>query len=162
MKRMLLLLAVVCQGCAAAAPGPCAGPAYRLAAQLVGVWEEFSVAGAEETLGGRLTSEFAAGGCAFQQRFESADEQLSFQSFAYVDPEEGAWRERFVLSDGRTAEYRWRAVGEDILLEREANPGYRLRITDITQRQYWVYEEESADAGTSWETVSLTVTRRVE
>lgn len=162
MKQFLILFAVACQGCAAAAPGPCGGPAYRLAEQLVGVWEEYSVDGTTETLGGRLTSEFAVGGCAFQQRFESADEQFSFQSFGYVDPEDGLWRERFVLSDGRTAEYRWRAVGADILLEREANPGYRLRITDIAEQEYRVYEEESADAGVSWQTVSVTITRRVE
>ena len=162
MKRLLLLLAIAGQGCAAAPPGPCGGPAYSLAVPLAGVWEEYSVDGDEETLGGQLTSEFAAGGCAFQQRFESADEQFSFQSFGYVDSEDGRWRERFVLSDGRTAEYRWRPDGEDILLEREDNPGYRLRITGISEREYRVHEETLGDGAGDWQTVSLTITRRIQ
>lgn len=162
MKRLLLLFALAAQGCAAAPPGPCGGAPYSLAAPLVGVWEEYSVEGDVETLGGQLASEFVAGGCAFEQRFVSADDQFSFQSFGYVDPEDGLWRERFVLSDGRTAEYRWRPNGADILLEREDNPGYRLRITGITEREYRVYEETSADTSANWQTVSVTVTRRIQ
>lgn len=142
----------------------CTGPAYDLAKQFIGTWQEFTVAEEGEVLVGTLTSAFELDGCVITQRFLSADESFSFMSFGYVEQESGQWLETYVFNNGRHARYRWLSEGDEIITARvDGNPEdlRRLRIRFLSADQYEVAEERSTDGGDSWEHVELNRTRRV-
>jgi hypothetical protein len=146
----------------------CTGGVFQLPAPMVGRWQELTVTPDGEVLAGELTSSFEAGGCAFTQRFRSADGSLTFRSLAFVDRASGRWRERYVLSNGRTAAYEWVPDGDDIFHVRVEPPSvsggesYRLRISKIRAGSYEVLEERSTDGGATWTAGERTVTRRLE
>lgn len=158
----LLLLATSGGGLSAQEPPVCRSAAHRTAAPLVGVWREYTVTDSAEVYEGELTSTLDAGGCAFVQTFVSADGTFTFRSLGFVDPTTGGWRERFVLSNGATAEYHWKRDGSDLLLERAAPGGtvYRLRVTDLTLESYVVIEERLDGETGRWRQGQRTVTRR--
>jgi hypothetical protein len=149
-------------------PTDCAAQVFRLPERMAGVWQELTVTPDGEVLAGELSSSFEAGGCAFSQRFRSADGALTFRSLAFVDRTSGRWRERYVLSNGRTAVYEWVPDGDDILqlrVEPPPVPGgetYRLRISKIGTGSYEVLEEHSSDGGVTWTPGERTITRRLE
>jgi hypothetical protein len=142
----------------------CITPTHRLPAPLVGRWREYTAREDGEVLEGELQSEIVAGGCAFVQRFVSVGGEFTFRSLGNVDTASGRWRERFVLSNGRTAEYEWTVDSDDILLVRLDAPDdalFRLRLTKIGEDSYEVWEERSGDGGDSWVRGEVTVARRV-
>jgi hypothetical protein len=151
--------------CAAAqAPAPCSGEAYDLARRFIGSWQEFAVTETGEVLGGRLDTTLEAGGCAISQVFKGADGAFSFRSLGFVEPGYGQWVETYVLSNGRVATYRWRAEGEEVVIDRiaggDAEIRRRLRVRFLDPDTYRVVEEQSADAG-AWTQGIVTITRRI-
>ena len=147
-----------------AASPRCTGPAYEVAKQFVGTWQEFTVTDEGEELVGTLTSVFDLDGCVITQRFLSVDQSFSFMSFGYVDQASGQWLETYVFNNGRHASYRWFTEGEEIITARiDGNPEdlRRLRIRFLSTDLYEVVEERSTDSGETWEAVELSRTRRV-
>ncbi|HSM01849.1 MAG TPA: hypothetical protein VK960_05350 [Acidimicrobiia bacterium] len=141
----------------------CSGRPYDLVRPFVGAWNEYSVANGEEVLLGTLESSLAQDGCVFTQSFSSADGNLSFMTFGFVD-ETNQWIETYVFNDGRAASYRWREEADEIITERiggSASDMRRLRIRFVTTDLYEVSEERSLDRGKTWEFVELVRTRRV-
>lgn len=143
----------------------CSGPPFDLPARFVGTWQEYEITDDGEVPAGILESGYAAGGCVFTQRFESVDGSFSFMSLARVDPATNTWLEFFVLSDGRSATYRWRQEDGDVLFVRiDGDParGYRLRATNfVGDSAFDVIEESSEDGGKTWAPGVVTPTRRV-
>lgn len=129
-----------------------------------GTWGEYSVEDDMETFDGWLTSEVRANGCAFVQRFARPDGSFSFAAMAYFDSSSGTWIDRYVLSDGRTAEYQWVRVRDEVLLRRR-DPveavHYRLRLRPVSEDEYHVLEERTDNGGSSWAFVERTVVRRI-
>ncbi len=161
---MFLAAGGLLPGPPAEASGSCSGGLYELAGPLVGTWQEFTIEGDTETLVGTLESSLDLGGCVFRQSFLSAEGTFAFRSFGFVDPETGTWRELFVFDSGRTAEYRWRASGDEILLERQGRIEgrlHRLRLTQIGPDTYTVWEEHFYDDGATWQAVEETRARRI-
>lgn len=167
MKRAALAAAAVVLAAPAGAQeaGACTGPAYELAQRFVGAWQEFSVTGAGEVLGGRLDSTLEAGGCAITQVFTGADGAFSFRSLGYVEAASGQWVETYVLSNGRVASYRWRLDGEDVVIDRIAGgdpaTNRRLRVTFESPDAYRVVEETTPAGSDAWAAGIETVTRRI-
>jgi hypothetical protein len=143
----------------------CAGPAYDLASRFTGNWQEFAVTEQGEQLGGRLDVTLEAGGCALVQVFTGADGAFSFRSLGHVEAETGQWVETYVLSNGRVTSYRWRAEGDDIVIDRTAggDPAMRrrLRVTFESEDAYRVLEETSPADAEAWTAGIMTVTRRI-
>ena len=162
-----ILLAAALAAPAAADEGApaCTGPAYELAHRFTGSWQEFALTEQGEQLGGRLDVTLEAGGCALVQVFTGADGAFSFRSLGHVEAETGQWVESYVLSNGRVASYRWRAEGEDIVIDRIAggDPAMRrrLRVTFESADAYRVVEETSPADADAWTAGIMTVTRRI-
>jgi hypothetical protein len=161
------ILAATLAAPAVAADGTaaCTGPAYELARRFTGNWQEFAVTGEGEQLGGRLEVALEAGGCALVQVFTGADGAFSFRSLGHVETGTGQWVETYVLSNGRVASYRWRADGEDVVIDRIAggDPATRrrLRVTFESADAYRVVEETSPIDADAWAVGIVTVTRRI-
>jgi hypothetical protein len=143
----------------------CDGAGYELARRFTGAWQEFAVTEQGEQLGGRLDVTLEAGGCALVQVFTGADGAFSFRSLGHVEAETGQWVETYVLSNGRVASYRWRAEGEDVVIDRTAggDPAMRrrLRVTFESADAYRVVEETSPAGADAWTAGIMTVTRRI-
>lgn len=145
--------------------GPCTGPAYDLAQRFVGNWQEFAVTADGEQLAGRLDTTLEAGGCAITQVFSGADGAFSFRSLGHVEADSGQWVETYVLSNGRVASYRWRADGDDVVIDRIAggDPATlrRLRVTFESADVYRVVEETAPVDAETWTAGIVTITRRM-
>ena len=146
-------------------PTACEGPAFDIAKQLLGVWEEFSVAeDGAESLVGALTVTSEAGGCAVSQHFETADGSFSFKSLGTADAAREKWVEHIVFSNGAVATYEWSRNDRDIVMTRtspsNAEQLKKLVITDIKRDSFLVVEWLSDDGGEDWRKGNLTPTRR--
>lgn len=167
MRRAALVAAAVALTAPAGAQeaGACTGPVYELAQRFVGAWEEFAVTDAGEVLGGRLDTTLEAGGCAITQVFTGADGAFSFRSLGFVEAQTGQWTETYVLSNGRVASYRWRLVGEDVVIDRIAggDPSTyrRLRVAFESPDAYRVVEETTPAGTEAWTAGIVTMTRRI-
>ena len=141
----------------------CQSEVHQVPQALVGVWQEFTITPTGLVLEGELRSELTAAGCAYVQSFKSPDGQFSFRSLGHVDAEQGNWIEYFVLSNGKTATYRWETVDDGILLHRVAPEAgqFRLRITQIQPDSYVVIEERRPADSDQWHPGERTLTRRV-
>ncbi len=99
------------------------------------------------------------------QVFTGADGAFSFRSLGHVEAGTGQWMETYVLSNGRVASYRWRADGEDLVIDRIAggDPAMRrrLRVTFESADAYRVVEETSPTDADAWTAGIVTVTRRI-
>jgi len=161
----VLAAAFVGVAAAAQAPAHCAGEAYGLARRFVGSWQEFAVTEAGEELGGRLDTTLEAGDCAIMQVFTGADGAFGFRSLGYVEADSAQWVETYVLSNGRVASYRWRAEGEDVVIDRIAggDPAIRrrLRVSFLDPDTYRVVEEQSPAGAEDWARGIVTMTRRL-
>lgn len=143
---------------------PCSGKEFELANRFCGTWEEYTVSETGETLVGTLETTWELGGCVLTQRFTAADNSFAFIAFGYLDSENGAWQETYILDIGRVAHYRWEPRGDEIFVHRlGGNRGdlRRLRIQNLTPGSYDVLEERSRDGGAHWDVVEVTRTRRV-
>lgn len=143
---------------------PCKGHPYSLAEGFIGTWEEYTVKGEQEILEGILHVRFEVGGCVLLQTFSSGDGGFTFMSFGQVNPETNNWLETYVFNNGRSAQWQWRNVGEEIIMERVGGDTARkvqLRIVNFTEDSYEVIEESSEDDGKNWEVIELTRTKRL-
>lgn len=141
----------------------CSGPLYDLAKRFVGTWKEYTVTPEGEILVGTLQVDWEPDGCVILQRFHAAEGQFAFIAFGYLNPDSNAWEETFSLNTGRVAHYRWREVGDEIIMDRlggDLNNLRRLNVHNLTFAVYDVFEERSTDGGQTWEVVEVTRTRR--
>jgi hypothetical protein len=161
-----LLLAEAAAAQPAEPAQPCTGAAYDLARRFAGSWQEFALTDAGEVLGGRLDTTLEAGGCAITQVFAGADGAFGFRSLGYVEPGTGQWVETYVLSNGRVASYRWRADGNDVVIDRisggDTAVRRRLRVTFLDPDTYRVVEERSPAGAEDWTPGIVTMTRRLD
>ena len=144
----------------------CFGTEYALVDPFLGDWEEFTVTADSEVLVGTLQTSKSPDGCTITQQFVSADGSFSYQSFGYVEPSSGMWRETYVFSNGNKSEYQWFRQGSDIVMRRTGGTKkldylHQLRLTNIQDDSYEVIEEHSFDSGLSWEDKELTRVKKL-
>ncbi len=161
MHRSGLVLLLLCV-CSISFATECDFAGHHMLAPLIGDWEEYQVSESDEELLGTLKTRMVSENCAVVQSFLSPDGMFSFNSLGYIDST-GNWVETYVLSNGRFASYKWRSNGDELILDRVAaadQPRRRRRLFAITKNNYLVTDEESQDAGKTWQRLELVKTIR--
>ena len=133
--------------------GACEKSPLDFLAPLVGEWNQYQVDGDERTFIGTFRTEFAAGGCALVQYFDSPDGDFSYVSLSAFE-DNGDFVERYALSTGRIAAYRWVHSDTGLYQVRIVNDPKSKRhfvYQDITKESYFIADERSDDGGKTWE-----------
>jgi hypothetical protein len=146
---------------------PCSKGSFGIIKPFIGKWKEYTVTENEEIYIGNLESKIELDGCIISQRFESKDSSFSYLSFGYIDPSSNIWQETYVFNNGGISKYQWQIDGTDVLQRRiggtrKLDYMHQLRLTNITENQYDVFEEHSYDGGKTWKTIELTRIKRIQ
>ncbi|MEM1264261.1 MAG: hypothetical protein AAGH76_17815 [Pseudomonadota bacterium] len=126
-------------------------------APLVGEWNQYRIDGDKRTFIGTFRTEFAAGGCALVQYFDSPDGDFSYVSLSAFE-DNGDFVERYALSTGRIAAYRWERTDTSLYQVRIVNnPDSKRHFVylDITKESYFIADERSDDGGETWKRLRL-------
>lgn len=141
---------------------PCTSASHKLITPLLGTWEEYELDDKnKETFIGVLRVQLVAGGCAVAQRFMSPDSTFSYTTQGHVNPGSGFWEEKYVFSNGATADYQWIVDKGDIVQRRVGGSKqldylHQLRFTELNKSGYLVVVEQSVDGGRTWITKERT------
>lgn len=145
---------------------PCTSATHNLIKPLLGTWEEYELdENSKETFAGVLQVQLVAGGCAIAQRFVSPDSTFFYTTQGHVNPGSGFWEEKYVFSNGATADYQWIIDKGDIVQRRVGGSKqidyiHQLRFTELNKSGYLVVVEQSVDGGRTWITKERTRVKR--
>ncbi|MCB0488491.1 MAG: hypothetical protein R2820_05460 [Cyclobacteriaceae bacterium] len=175
LKHLLITLCVLILSChltlgqsdqSPKPPPPCTSASHNLIKPLLGTWEEYELDDKnKETFIGVLQVQLVAGGCAIAQRFMSPDSTFSYTTQGHVNPGSGFWEEKYVFSNGATADYQWIVDKGDIVQRRVGGSKqidylHQLRFTELNKSGYLVVAEQSVDGGRTWVTKEKTRVKR--